>query len=651
MKFLFLLFFFSSFSARAIVGGQFVTEDDQESPAYFNTVALARVEGNHFRVFCTGSIISDRHILTARHCTLNRDHQDLRILFAHDAELAAPEDYRQVSQKWEYDGAAHWGAEFPNHDIAALEIEGSVPFPYRALPIATQINPDADQALLISGFGNQSARQGEIIAGRNKFLTVKLEEYLDSVFFRHLLYLRAELGSGACHGDSGGPAYAFENGEWIISGVTNGFDLAITRGSLQDTGDPDFPVLAYCDRGEILYGAVNFYGTWIESVTGLNLGGVAPTREELDLSSLVRTCETIIPADREWRTLKSLALKVLSDRLPSETERDVLTNCQRLSELLTNKSELSFGAEDDLSSLSLFKYLSNLKRLNFNGFPIIKLDLESLRDLNGHWPQLQFLDFSNSGLKNLEDIADFGRLFKPRSLRLDLNQLTELSGIESFEDLTELSASRNQISDLAPLSRLPLLEKIDLQANQLQDIETIFSLAQVKEVNFLSNQIAEVDLSQMQSLRSVILSRNPITSLRGLENHVHSLEVLRLSGLSGLVDLSNLDINFGKLTELRDLDLSNAKSLPRNPSLLKDLLKLERLNLANSSLENLAIFQESSLPKLQWLNIAGNNLQDLRGLIPYTSLQTLWLGANPVQKDKCPQDQGPALLQRFCKNL
>lgn len=645
MKFILLFLFFSSFSVQAIVGGQFVTEANSESPAYFNTVAVARVEGNSYRVFCTGSLISDRHVLTARHCTVNRNPQDLRILFAHDAELALDDDYRQVTQKWEYDGAAHWGAEFPNHDIAVLEIEGRIPSPYKALPISTQINQAPDQSLLIAGFGNQSARQGEIIAGRNKFLTVQLEEYLDSVFFRHLLYLKAELGSGACHGDSGGPAYTYENGKWMITGVTNGFDLAITRGSLQDTGDPDFPVLAYCDRGEILYGAVNFYATWIESVTGLNLGGVNPTRESLDLSSLVRTCETIIPADREWRTLKSLALKVLSDRSDSETERDILTNCHRLAELLAQKTNLHFGADDDLSSLSLFKFLTGLKELSFDGFAQSSIDFESLIDSRGVWLRLEVLDFSNTGLSDLTTLSDFGRLFKPRILRLNLNELTDLNGIEAFENLTELFIARNKIVSLDGLLSAPSLEKIEAQGNQLNEMDALVSMTSLREINLSSNSISEVNLTQMKELSSLILSRNPITSLQGLEKHGPTLETLKLS------HMTIPPIDFGQLKALKDLDLSNSTSLPLNQFFLADLVNLERINLANTGLESLEYFKGASLPRLQWLNIAGNRLRGLMELIPFNGLKTLWAGANPIQKDLCPKNQGSFRLQRFCQSL
>lgn len=644
----------------AIIGGDFVSDDQIDNPASYNTVGIARTNGDNFKVFCSGSIIAQEYILTARHCTVDRDVETLRVLFHHDENTAADADYFSVAEKWEYKGEQHWQSEFPNNDVAILRLNRTIPRNYRPLNMTTSLQEKSLESLLqndwlIAGYGNQNPQLGSIISGQNKWLGVELREYLNTTFFRHILFLQAPEGSGGCHGDSGGPVYrkveTSQGVHWEIAGMANGFDMAITDGSMHDTGDPDFPVIARCDSGEILYGFIGNYLSWIEDMTGLDFSATAPQRQKLDLSSVEKICQTALPSDSQWRTLKTLAIKVLDDRDPGESEREVLTNCARISELLLNRETLRLGQEDDLGGLEILRHLSSLRELSFDSVDVNSLDIESLAfqaNDEGEKSFLSLLSFRNGDVENIEQIMKFADAFKVEQLRLPSNKIDSLAGIENFESLISLDLANNQVDDLQGIESLNTLEELTLTNNLVSNIAPLKSLGNLKSLRLRRNFIETLELASFAGrLRALDISYNPVSELSGLLGHRAQMQVLNLSHTS--LGGAQLEKEISQLGQLKELELAQLQL--NSSGFLAQLNSLERLNLLGTGLNEVTAFEEGRHAHLRWLNLSRNNLVDLRPLRKLSSLSTLWPLGNPVDPQLCPQGDGPRILQSWCQRL
>lgn len=201
---------------QSIVGGAKVSADDLIAKS---TVALAhRLHG----VFCTATLIAKNLVVTAGHCTgLTKDPRNLVVVFSRTPWEAKPEEMRRV-----LGGKAHdlwpqadvstvkgvWG------DVAVLRFQGSAPEGYQ--PAAILGNPahlKEDMDVILAGYGMTSMvpekHSDDLLKTTVKLSNPKLTD-LELLFKQHE-------GRGACHGDSGGPAFVTVNGKLLLAGVTS----------------------------------------------------------------------------------------------------------------------------------------------------------------------------------------------------------------------------------------------------------------------------------------------------------------------------------------------------------------------------------------------------------------------------------------------
>lgn len=617
----------------------------QNHPGTFNTVALIKTADK--KIFCTGSIATKRLIITAKHCLEEKGLADFEIFFgASTNDLAAGVQIRPKRFNVRYPNG--WHLSFPSADIAWIELEEDVPAGFLPLRILTDPNklvPESE--ITLAGYGNSSEIDGQVFAGDKLFTTTKFKHYFDHQRFQDVLLLKGDKGQGACHGDSGGPAYqllANEWGEleWFIVGVTNGFDLVLTPEAMARSSDPEFPFVVDCRENEILYTFVAGHGDWIEKDSGLMLAKTAPFHErswqdENQAQSLLEWCEARDIGSPQWNTLK-IILDHRVDQIPQHEAIDFYLDCQAITKYLESVEEVVFKGENLLPAqygVKNLNLLPKLKRVEFRAVDPKYLRMEDFSELkvdqlSFYETKLTSLDFLTNGLEvreldlrdgALETTIGLENVVGLERLALDRNPLKDVSALASIENLKSLSLGNVDLADFDFLSKMTLLEELDLSSSNFKRAELLNELKSLKNLRLFNQSFKSLDLSGLKSLEVLSLNSVVVPKIT-LKDHpnLHTLE-LNNTGLK--------DINF----------IANFKAL-------------EFLSLSSNEVSDLSAL--AGLHNLKRLFLASNPVRDLSPLKGLSELQTLGLFQTPIGKGQvpktpanCPLD-GANVLINFC---
>lgn len=200
-----------------IVGGEAVNEGDVIAKSTVGIVV--RGQG----LICTGTLISKNLVITAAHCTTD-DARMMGIAFVRELPknqeeasnvVIAPVDAGKTHPAWpslNENREKNWG------DVAILRFKGEVPAGYGPARLlgTTRVLKNGDTATL-AGFGNLSMRPlvyADKLMKADVVLSDKSYSQTEVLFEQHD-------GKGACHGDSGGPAFVKINGREYVFGVTS----------------------------------------------------------------------------------------------------------------------------------------------------------------------------------------------------------------------------------------------------------------------------------------------------------------------------------------------------------------------------------------------------------------------------------------------
>jgi Leucine-rich repeat (LRR) protein len=611
-------------------------------PGEFNTVALVKPNG---KIFCSGSIIAPNLIATAKHCLVNKDSSDFKIYFGDNTNAPTESLYREVID-FEVRYPKDWSMMFPSFDVGWVEFKGALPEGFKPLPILS--TPDSlsiGHVIHQVGYGNRSPRAGTIKAGIKLRGLTHLQSYVNNPRFFNILVFKGDEGQGSCHGDSGGPAYAYIEGHWYIVGVTNGFDLVLTPRSMLRTGDPDFPYTVNCSKNQSLYNFLGAHGKWIEESSGEKIRTNIPFLDQdrkptQEHKSLKQWCEATDIGSPSWNLLKVLLDKRV-DQMDQASSVNFYNDCDVISQYLANIEEINLYFKTTMTAKLSFQsliLLPKLRSLRIANFPKGMLNLKTISGLN-----LDTLVLKNLGMTNLDAISDN----TVRDLSLKKNPLTDLSGIKKIKHLQSLNISNTKIRSLKALEDIPLKNLIagKMDVDYLSDLESLSS--NIETIDFRNTNIVSHDsvMSRFTSLKRLWLTGD--TNTFDLSENVN-LEFIALR------DFKSGAITFPRtLKKLVQLSASNCEL--QSLDFISSAIRLKKAVLSYNQIKDLRVFEDFMFPHLESLNLSLNPIVDLSPVKNLKDLKILRVfqtplkeGEVPKTEENCPTIDAPSELSQFC---
>ncbi len=212
---------------RPIINGQLDT-----SAAHDAVIMLYHNSG----VMCSGTLVSQRVILTAAHCVHNMDRTGFTVFFGTNVNDQNNGEWVGVSDVWEHPGYSLNQTDVSQpttlNDIAMVRLNRDAPSGVQPIPYLPQgyalSQADVGTQITFVGFGKDEAGQ----VGRKLFIVGSLglacdgpsNCYYDGVPIGPHYIAFDERSGGPCSGDSGGPALVVRNGQEYVAGVASYVD-------------------------------------------------------------------------------------------------------------------------------------------------------------------------------------------------------------------------------------------------------------------------------------------------------------------------------------------------------------------------------------------------------------------------------------------
>ncbi|HWR61966.1 MAG TPA: leucine-rich repeat domain-containing protein [Clostridia bacterium] len=147
--------------------------------------------------------------------------------------------------------------------------------------------------------------------------------------------------------------------------------------------------------------------------------------------------------------------------------------------------------------------------LGIQGRPVTQKDAFQVQSLNlGHSIPSDEAFIDLTGLEHFVNLEE---------LSLDGNKISDLSPISGLVKMKSLVIAFNEITDLGALSGMTQLEVLDAKNNRISDVSPLAVLTDIWELQLNANQITDVSpLASLKNLKALLLAGNPVTDFNSL---------------------------------------------------------------------------------------------------------------------------------------
>ena len=299
--------------------------------------------------------------------------------------------------------------------------------------------------------------------------------------------------------------------------------------------------------------------------------------------------------------LENLTLGDYGQNSPNITTLDGIENCTKLKSL-----SVIFGPDKDYSAVGKLTNLTTFFRYSGN-------DYNNIIDALKLCSKLESLTIMYNDIgENMKRIGELANNLK--YLRLDVNRINKINGLENQTNLTCLILQFNEIAKIEGLENLSNLVSLNIDSNQIIDITPLSLNTSLTYLSLNGNTKIDGDRSnytgeKLEALDKIgeILDRGGQINIDvdkiGLFTNYKILE-LRNQNLSTLEPLEGL-------TQLTTLNLYNNQITledTKSQEILESMTKLENLNLSNNKITNIEAINNLKNLKLLYLHGENNKL-------------------------------------------
>lgn len=225
----------------------------------------------------------------------------------------------------------------------------------------------------------------------------------------------------------------------------------------------------------------------------------------------------------------------------------------------------------EIEDVKLLKVINkNLGKNRADNQKVTVEEMESLTELSIFLKEDGSADFSES--------AKYSILGKPTSLKgtkdfkfAVTRGMKSIKGLEYAKNLKKLKLNENEISDISPLKNLTKLEYLEIQRNRIVDVNPLKNLTNLKFLKLYNNLIEDIaPLSNLTNLTGLDLHYN--VTVGGDESHkIISKGITDISALKNLKKLEFLDISANRIEDI---------------SILKNFDKIKDLDFSGNRVKN-----------------------------------------------------------------
>lgn len=234
-----------------IVGG---IEEKPNSEISQQTVLITGSINNRGSFTCSGTIVGQNMILTAAHCLGGNLWADLVVHFKNrqsDSGFTA----KVIDRRAGLARIPADGQEFDWGDVAVVKIQGSIPNGYKPVVLASEDFLKDQDEVTLAGYGKTTALPSDGGDDGAGILRSVQQNILQSRYGQSEILVSIK-DRGACSGDSGGPAFASENGKLVQVGIAS----RLTKRDIIPGGKKD----VYACITDLVYSKISFYNKFIQ---------------------------------------------------------------------------------------------------------------------------------------------------------------------------------------------------------------------------------------------------------------------------------------------------------------------------------------------------------------------------------------------------